>query len=428
MRTILSSRLETALPPGAGRLCLLMTLLTGVAGTVGAQQPDSARAADSLALVRELEKALQDSGVVARVPRVTARQAVNPRLLPDISLVGDLIFDVSPDGTTQEDGSRLGVREIEAQFTAAVDPYFRGDILLSYSDAEGVAVEQATMTATALPWGLEAQLGRFFLPFGKQNTMHRESLHTIDYPWALKRFLGEEALKGTGVLVSKVLAPFGFYQELIATVHDQFGEADEELLPDEPANRRLDGLGYSLRLRNYWDLTTHANVELSASAATGKLPQPVVGLGEGGAVNARRTVLGADFTYRWRPLQQGLYKSFLLQGEILHEINDATPTLPAGLLPAAYQGPDRNHTGGYLLARYQLTRRTFLGVRGDLLQDPELDGGTLRAGSLYWQFYPSEFSKLLAGVERLAPEHGDHSTRLILQAVFAIGPHRPHPF
>ena len=37
------------------------------------------------------------------------------------------------------------------------------------------------------------------------------------------------------------------------------------------------------------------------------------------AVNARQTVIGADFTYRWRPLQQGLYKSFILQAEVLRE-------------------------------------------------------------------------------------------------------------
>lgn len=49
----------------------------------------------------------------------------NPRLLPDLSVVGDLIFDLSPKGSTQESGKRFGVREIEVALQAAVDPYFR---------------------------------------------------------------------------------------------------------------------------------------------------------------------------------------------------------------------------------------------------------------------------------------------------------------
>lgn len=66
----------------------------------------------------------------------------NPRLLPDISLAGDLVFDLSR-RSTQEDGRRFSVREVEVAFQAAVDPYFRGDVFLGYSDVEGVAIEQA---------------------------------------------------------------------------------------------------------------------------------------------------------------------------------------------------------------------------------------------------------------------------------------------
>ena len=113
--------------------------------------------------------------------------------------MGDLIGDLSPKGSTQEDGSRFGVREVELALQAAVDPYFRGDVFLGFSDAEGVHIEQAFLTATALPWRLEARLGRFLAPFGKQNTTHRHDLHTVEHSYVVQRFLGEEGLKGTGV-------------------------------------------------------------------------------------------------------------------------------------------------------------------------------------------------------------------------------------
>ena len=75
----------------------------------------------------------------------------NPRLLPDISAVGDIVFDLSPDGSTQEDGARLNVREVEVALQAAVDPYFRGDIFLGVSDARGSPSSRPTSPRRASP-------------------------------------------------------------------------------------------------------------------------------------------------------------------------------------------------------------------------------------------------------------------------------------
>jgi hypothetical protein len=265
------------------------------------------------------------------------------------------------------------------------------------------------------------------MPFGKQNLTHRHDLHTIEFPYVIQRFLGEEGLKGTGLYASKVFSPLGFYQELIVSMVDHLGD-DEGLTPEEPSSAELSGLGYMARLRNYWDLTPNANLEVSASASTGKRAQPIDVPGDINAVNARQSVVGFDVTYRWRPLQQGLYKSLILQGEWMRQLNEADPTLPDAVPPDAYLGPRRNFSGAYLFARYQLTRRGYLGGRGDILQDPELGGGDLNAASAYYEFFPSEFSKLLAGYERLWPQGQDSQGRFIIQATFALGPHRPHPF
>ncbi|MFN0178549.1 MAG: hypothetical protein ACKVZ0_07080 [Gemmatimonadales bacterium] len=381
---------------------------------------DSAAVADSLALMRELTAAT--AAPAAMAPRQPG--AANPRLLPDLSAVGDLIGDLSRTGSTQEGGQRFSIREVEVAIQAAVDPYFRGDIYLGFSDEEGVAIEQAYLTTTSLPWGLEARMGRFLMPLGKQNTTHRHDLHTIEYPFVLQRFLGPEGLKGTGIYLSKVLAPFGFYQELQVTATDQFGEADESLITEEPINTRLANLGYSARLRNYFDLTRHANIEVSGSVATGKRAQPVTGLGDVTAVPVRQTVFGVDVTYRWRPLQQGLYRSLIVQGEWLRQVNGRYDPPPA----ASYGGPSRDLSGGYLFARYQVSRRGYLGARFDRLADPETGGGRLAAASAYYQFFPSEFSKLLFGYERASAVGESAYGRILVQATFALGPHRPHPF
>jgi hypothetical protein len=414
---------------------LIIVMTVAVLGTrqSAAQRPDSTRAdsaararADSIRLVRELE-AMTARGGATQAPRQAG--ASNPRMLPDISAVGDLVGDLSPKGSTQEDGSRFGVRELELAVQAAVDPYFRGDLFLGFSDAEGVHIEQAFLTATALPWRLEARLGRFLAPFGKQNTTHRHDLHTVEHSYVVQRFLGEEGLKNTGVYLARVFSPLGFYQELILTVVDRIGEAPEDLVAEEPANKKLSGLGYSARLRNYWDLSEASNLEISASAMTGRKEQPLAfGINDINAALARQTTAGADFTFRWRPLEQGLYRSFILQGEVMKQFNHGSVTLPEPFVPDDYAGPTRDFSGAYLFARYQVSRRTFLGGRYDWVQDPEADGVSLTAGSGMLEFFPSEFSKLIASVERRSLKGLGGTTRFLLQASFAVGPHKPHPF
>ncbi|HEV8455096.1 MAG TPA: hypothetical protein VGQ69_05840 [Gemmatimonadales bacterium] len=422
---------------------LLIAVTVGLLGatTAAAQIPDSTRAraradsiararADSIRLVRELEAlGRQDTTRPALPGQVRPTGSTNPRLLPDISAVGDLVADFSPQGSTQEDGGRFNVREIELALQAAVDPYFRGDIFLGISDLEGIAIEQAFLTATALPGRLEGRLGRYLMPIGKQNTTHRHDLHTVEYPYVLQRFLGEEGLKGTGLYLARVVSPLGFYQEIILTAVDRFGEAPEDLVTAEPSNHKLSGLGYSARLRNYWDLSQATNIELSASAMTGRREQPLAtAVGDVNAALARQSLVGADFTFRWRPLQQGLYKSFLFQTEFFRQLNSDRPVLPAGVLPADYLGPTRNFSGAYVFARYQLTRRGYFGGRFDWVQDPEADGARLLAGTALYEFFPSEFSKLLAAVERRSLKDAGSTTRFLLQASFALGPHKPHPF
>ena len=414
-----------------------------------ARQDSIAKAVkDSIALMKELGGALAapaDSTAAAppgqNPPTGPQGGPTNPRLLPDISAVGDFVADLSPKGSTQEDGARFSVREVELAVQAVVDPYFRGDVFLGISDLEGVAIEQAFLTTTSLPHQLELRLGRYLMPVGKQNTTHRHDLHTIEYPYVIQRFFGPEGLKGTGVQASRVFSPFGFYQELIIDAVDRLGERDDGLSPFEPVNKSLGGLGYAARFRNYVDISEATNFELSFSAITGKREQPLAEgyaaqLADGvNAAVARQSVLGADLTFRWRPLQQGLYKSFIAQGEIMHQINESDPGIPgvngcADCAAAAlgYAGPTRDFTGAYVFARWQTSQRGFVGARYDWLQDPTTDGRTQNAGSVYLEWFPSEFSKLVAGYEAVAPSGGTTVNRLLLQASFALGPHKPHPF
>jgi hypothetical protein len=47
---------------------------------------------------------------------------------------------------------------------------------------------------------------------------------------------------------------------------------------------------------------------------------------------------------------------------------------------------------------------------------------------VYLEWFPSEFSKLVAGYEAVSPSGGTLVNRLLVQATFSLGPHKPHPF
>jgi len=411
---------------------------------------DSIARADSISIVRELERMQAGGDTTGNRPGGTPGQqgATNTRLLPDISVVGDMIADFSPKGSTQEGGARFGIREVEVALQAAVDPYFRGDVFLGVSDEEGISIEQAFITTTALPYGIEARLGRVLMPFGKQNQTHRHDLHTIEHSYIVQNLFSPEGLKGTGATLSKVFAPLGFYQEIQASVIDRFGESDESLVVDgledlgEPANQSLGGLGFAARLRNYWDLSESANIELGFSGITGKRERQLVRGSEPpgsgsiitpvGIRNQRQSVIAADLTYRWRPLQQGIYRSFILQAEYMQQRN---PDGPFFVLDRDFvDAPRGTNGGGYVYARYQISRRGFVGTRFDYVADvtpvSDVSNGNPRAWSAYYEFFPSEFSKLVGGYERYNPGTSVPSgiNRFIVQLAFSLGPHKPHPF
>lgn len=399
-------------------------------------QPDSAAIADSIRLVRELEAMQQDTTTAARSSGVGP---TNPRLLPDISAVGDFVGDFSPRRSTQADPERrFGLREVEVAIQAVVDPFFKGDVFLGISPDEGIAIEQMFLTTTALPHQLEARLGRFLLPVGKINVTHEHDLHTFEYPWVVKDYLGDEGLKGDGLSLLRVIAPFGWYQEIQLSVLNRFGEHPEGLETGAPINAKLSGLAYAARLRNYWDLGEATNLELSGSAITGLREQPLDRTLDDGvnAVAARQTLYGLDATFRWRPLQQGLYKSFIGQFELFHQVNQADPILPEdGGASVGYLGPRHEATGLYGFARWQLSQRTFISGRYDRVGSAQQPGtDDLQAASGYLEFFPSEFSKFILGYERVmngglaAGFDRDAIDRVLFQASFALGPHKPHPF
>jgi hypothetical protein len=316
---------------------------------------------------------------------------------PAIALIGN--FLAVGGHNPVEDLPAAELRESELSLQAVIDPYARADVFLAFGE-EGVELEEGFATFTALPAGLLVKAGRMRTAFGKVNTLHLHNLPWPDQPLPIVNLLGEEGWIGTGVSVAKLLPIGNVFTE--GTLQVFRGEA-EGLFESE---RRSD-LSYNGHYRVFADLTEASNLDVGLSYGFGP---------NGTAENAETHLEGLDLTYRWKPLQTGLYRSALFRGEVYRSRREQ----PEG---------EQTALGWYAAGDYQLAKRWFVGARYEAAEHADDDSlrDTGIAGIL--TFWPSEFSQLRAELRRRHFGLTDEdANEILLQLQFAIGAHGAHPF
>lgn len=389
----------------------------------------------------------------------TASNALNP----NISVIADVVGLAGPRRDTT--ANRFALRETEIGLQAAVDPYARADFFLAIHEGESPEMEEGFITLLGLPWGLQGRGGKFLANFGRLNMVHSHERPQADAPRVLDSFLGAEGLNDTGFEISRIFAPLGVFTELTYGMLNGLGgehghgdsseqtvfiqALDENGVPltdangnsiyrevplsgaEEDAPRTIRNFAHVARLRFYKDITEASNVELGVSGA---LHQP-----EG---HEQRKLGGLDLTFRWKPLREGLYRSFIWRTEgmyssrVLMEETDIT-----GAVTAPERALDRR--GGYSYVEYQAARRWRFGVRGDYVEDPEAkdelftleDGSVRQVGksitrgvSPYITFTLSEFNRFRAQYSHNHLPDGENEHRGFLQWTVILGPHGAHLF
>ncbi len=322
---------------------------------------------------------------------------------PNISAIGD--FLASTGHNEVDPMPSLALHEAELGLQAIVDPYARADFFLTYgTDTGDVAVEEGYVTFLNLPGDILLKAGKLKGAFGKLNTEHLHVRLFADVPLPMQNLLGsEDGIEDAGISISRIIpAPAGIFLEATAQL---FRGTTENLFY---AYTRSD-VEPLFHLKGYGDLSESANLEIGGSWTQGSNLQ-----GPG----YRTSLTGVDATYRWRPLQQGLYHSLIVQAELYLSDREA----PGGTVHAA---------GFYALAQYQLGRRWFAGYRHD--ESDHADDASLhdRGNSLMLTFWPSEFSQIRAQLRQNRYELVtgiSQATELILQLQFSIGAHGAHTF
>lgn len=326
------------------------------------------------------------------------------KILPDISATGILAgayFEREPGGPLTgpvgADPARTGFtfQELEIAFQGAVDPYFRYDAFLSFSE-EGVEVEEAYFTTqSGLPKGLQFKGGIMLLPLGRQNPKHLHSWTFADNNLVNKYLLGADGLAEAGLEIS-YLFPTPFFLQFQGT----FTNGDNST--SFGGTQKKDFL-YNGRLSSSFDLTQDLTMLLGASFAWGY----------NDTASGNYTALyGGDLYLKWKPSAR---TSLSWQTEFIGR---------------KMQVPGDNISDGglYSFLDFQFFKRWHAAFRYDQMGIPQgLQTRELRLTPAI-AFNPTEFSQIRLQYEADKISGEDWANAVILQLMFTLGAHGVHAF
>lgn len=348
-----------------------------------------------------------DQPAPAQLP-VYGGQTAGRLLNPDVGMIGNFI---SATGKSRGGSDAVApipfmtLQESEASFQAIVDPYARADFFLAIGE-EGIEVEEGFVTFPTIPGGLLVKAGKFRANFGRLNAFHNHTLPWIDRPLVMYNLLGgatddpDTGIKDAGVSVSRLVPAGNLFLEATGEIY----RGDSGTLFQSSRRQDLSAVGH---LRAYTDITESSNLEVGGSYARGH--------NDTGS-DFITQLYGADFTFRWKPLQRAIYHSFVARSELMWSRREDLTTRHRAF-------------GGYASADYQVQRRWFVGARADWAErarNADIRDHGLSAVLTYW---PSEFSQVRSQYRRT--RYGDQevtANELLMQVLFTIGAHGAHPF
>lgn len=316
------------------------------------------------------------------------------------------------------------LQEVELAFFSDVDVENRLSLLLSihpeYSlsaagteveqkwkvEPEELFVENSSIPLTAM------KVGILKAAVGKTNPLHTHAYPFVEAPLVYQNLLGDEGLKDAGISAA-ILLPTSFFSEVTTQYLRGAGENTEFSSPTPG-----DGVGVA-HWKNLFDLSEALTLEIGGSLAQG-----------GNNLRGTTRISGGDFTFKWRPIEGGKYKSWIFAGEYLNRQMDQPP------VRAKEIGDGWAVWGQYQFAqRWAALARSeiFRGENGDL----SVNSNALTNDKTYKQsvavvFNPSEFTFYRLEFDSLhgpAQPNGDTDERkILLQANFVIGSHPAHNY
>lgn len=393
---------------------------------------DATTAKESAAQTKAAVTAQPAAGPTASAPAATATPNSNA-FNPSISGVLNGTFGAfsrHPDGVripgfalgseASEANSRgFSLGESEVSLSANIDQALFGQLTLALTSEDEIAVEEAFIQTTSLPYGFTGKAGRFFSGIGYLNEKHSHNWDFIDQPLPYVAMLDKQY--GDDGVQIRWLAPTPFFLEF-------GGEAFRgDSFPGNGAAHG--GIGaYSVFVHTGDDLNDSSSWQagLSYLRTTAKDRET----GETPDVFNGHTDLGiASLVYKWAPNGNVRERNLTLSGEyfLQRQSGDFNGSQTEG-----YQ------SGWYAQAVYQFMPRWKVGARYDQLNADDVDvalagstlddlGHTPRRASALLEYDTSEFGRIRLQYSR-DDSDVETSDSVLLQYTVIFGPHGAHAY
>lgn len=377
-------------------------------------------AGDELAALREAARAAAAEAAPRQADTTAAAQSRTSNLNvlnPEISVTGDVVGGFLSPGEGSSEATAVP-REFELSFQAALDPYARTKIFFSREEelpvagleevleggeegeggggeeeghGGGVDLEEAYVSWIGLPGSIGLKAGKIRQEIGLYNRWHTHALLEIERPLVTQAFLGDHGLIQTGVSLGLPSFQTGSGTQTITL---EAAKTDNKLFA---GGTDLSFLG---RLQSFWDLSPSSWIQFGVNGLTGQNDE----------ADLDANLLSVDVAFRWAPPARARYRELTLKGEWYWAERD--------LGPESFSG-----NGGYAQAHYRWSQRWITGLRVDWL-DPmagDADVVQLVPSITWWQ---SEWVRLRFQYHYLKRSGFEADHTLLLQTVWAIGPHR----
>jgi len=309
-----------------------------------------------------------------------------------------------------EDGYAL--QGVELQFNSDVDAYFRAQIVIGIHQKEHeegsseehehgyeVHPEEAYIESISIP-GITLKAGKFLSQFGKYNAIHLHALPFIYRGTVQEHMFGHEGFRSTGVGVS-FLVPANWFSEFSLEAL----QPDNEELFEETKH----ATAYVAKLKNLWDINDELTFEwgLSGLNFTKKAYND--------HQEEKTTLVGSDFTFKWRPNKNGRNESAMWSTEFIQRKREGTT--------------ESENAGITSFVRFQFMPRWFAQGQYEYLGiDRSEDETFSHTHSALFAFVPSEFSAIRLQYDIIKAKAQEDEKRLSLQFNISIGAHPAHTY
>src|SRR3989454_651532 len=395
--------------------------------------------------IQQLEKRLQETENVAA--QASARPAGENAFNPAVSVILQgtaarssldpntyrITGFAPPTGEIGPARRGFSLGESELVITSNIDPYFRGQLVASFTPEDTVEVEEVFFQTLGLGKGFTIKGGRFLSSIGYQNQIHQHAWDFQDAPLAYKAFLGGR-LNDDGVQL-RWIAPTDLFLEL----GTELGRG--RTFPGTEPNKNGTGL---------WTAFAHVGGDIGTSTAwrtglsyvrTSPQDRAVPDMDALGtqSFTGRSNLWIADFILKWAPGGNPMVTNFKLQGEYFRRKESGDLNFN-NVNSGDYSS---RQSGWYLQGIYQFMPQWRVGYRYDQLSHGTVSNGlgltaadspllltdyNPKRNTLMVDWSPSEFSRIRLQLASDKSRFGVTDRQLLLQYIYSLGAHGAHTF